>query len=592
MMAAFQTPLGPSLQSTSNHRLVRLLILSCVTALLLFLIIFSAWDSYKDRLAIIENVELQSKSYSRALKEHAERTFSEVDLVLKTTVHQLERLNKLHHFSRKQYEELLRQNINNIPQIGSISFIDATGQIQATSLLHANNLPNVATRPLFLFHRDNDSDVLFINPPFKSRLTGKWRFTLSRRLNTATGAFNGIVMASIEIDYFEKLYRSVVNGKNGRFSLVSTEGDYLVLVPSSEKVYSDGKKTAIFFRRMVDLNPEQTYHNPNSNIAKEYRIISYNRLDKYPVVAIMSFGKEQALAKWRSSTLKRAVVIGLLLLLIVILTRMLLQQIRLLDQKVQERTTMLSIANHFLEKEIEDRKQVELNLLDHQKKMEAMAVELSLAEDRERGRIAGELHDQVGQRLIYCKILLDGLASEATDAAALKSVIELKQLVEQSLQEIRSLTFQLRPPILASAGLPAALQWLTAELARDYGLIVQCTTEPYDVSLKQPRYEIKATLFQATRELLLNVIKHAGTSEASLSVQRREELLSISVTDNGNGYASRQEPGATSSLGGFGLYNLKQKLEYLGGKLVIESTPGTGTTATILLQLNEKLLEE
>lgn len=577
---------------SSTPKLVHRLIISSVTLLLLFLIAFSAWDSYTEQQAIIEAVELQSKSYARALKEHAERTLSEADLVLQTTTRQLEKPTKQQKLTRTQLEELLRFNIINVPQIGSLSVIDANGQMRATSLQHTGELPNIAIRHFFPFHRDNSSNALFINPPFKSKLTGKWRFTLTRRLTTPSGRFNGIVMIAIEIDYFEKLYRSVVNGKNGRFTLATTTGDYLVLVPSSEDVYSSGKKTAAFFRKMVDLTPEQTYHNPSSNIAKEYRIVSYNRLDKYPVVAIMSFGKEQALVKWRSSTIKRGGVVGLLVAVIIILTRLLLQQIKLLEHTVATRTSMLSVANLFLEKEIEDRKQIETDLRGYQHKMESMATELALTEDRERGRIAGELHDQVGQRLIYCKMQLDGLAAETTDSAALAATIKIKHLVEESLQDIRSLTFQLRPPILAGAGLAAALQWLVAELSRDYGLTVHSDTDQYDPTLKQPRYEIKSTLFQATRELLLNVIKHAGVSEASLSLHRQENLLSISVTDNGNGYASLQEPGTPTNQGGFGLYNLKQRLEYLGGKLVVESVPDAGTTATILLLLTENLLEE
>ncbi|MBV5350396.1 hypothetical protein JZU71_04510, partial [bacterium] len=186
------------------------------------------------------------------------------------------------------------------------------------------------------------------------------------------------------------------------------------------------KKTAEFFRKMVETVPAQTYHNSNSNIAKEYRIVSYNRLDKYPVVAIMSFGRNEAVAEWHSSAIKRGLIVGVLSLLIIILSRMLLRQLELLDQKVQERTSQLSLANLFLEKEIQDRREIEVDLLKHQQKMEEMAIEISLTEDRERSRIAGELHDQVGQRLILCKIKLDGLASGIADRESLQTVTGLE----------------------------------------------------------------------------------------------------------------------------------------------------------------------
>lgn len=590
-MTAKQEPTARILTADSYHHLRRIIV-SSVVLLLSLLIIFFALGCYKDYQEIITHTEAQTKSYARALKEHAERTFSETDLVIHTTIQQIESQGGLKRFHQAALTRLLTAMSKNIPQIASLSITDATGQMIATSLPAPGELPNLANRELFRFHRDNTSDELFINPPFKSRITGKWRFTLSRRINTSTGSFSGIVLAAIEINYFEKLYLSLVTGNNGRFSLASLAGDYLVLVPSSESVYQKRKKTAAFFREMVKSTPENTYHNRSSNIAKEYRIVSFHRLDKYPVVAIMSFGRDRILSGWRASVIKRGAIICILSLSIIVLTRLLLRQLRLLDQKVQDRTSQLSLSNRFLEKEIQDRRQIEVNLLEHQQKLERMAIELSLAEERERGRIAGELHDQVGQRLILCKIKLDGLAVTCTNRESLQTVTELEGLVEQSIQDIRTLTFQLRPHMLASAGLFASLQWLGAELERDYGLQVEITLEQHAASVKHLRYEIRPILFYATRELLLNVIKHSGVNKARVLLQRTADLLEISVTDTGSGFTVDHSREPSSRQGGFGLYNLKQKLEYLGGKLLINTQPEQGTSVTISFPLHEGLLEE
>ncbi len=577
---------------TGNYHRLRLVIVGSVFLLLVSLIVFSVWDGFEDYQEIIKNVEGQSKSYARALKEHAERTFSEVDLVIQTSVQQIETrggLNKLH---QADLEKLVITLSSDIPQIGSLAVADATGRMISLSIPSPDELPSVADRKYFKHHKNNRSRALFISPPFKSRITGKWRFSLSRRITTPSGRFAGVVIATIEISYFENLYLSVVSNKNGRFSLASTDGDYLVLVPSTEEVYKNAKKTAAFFRKMVKTTPAHTYHNKRSNIAHEYRIVSYNRLDKYPVVAIMSFGRDEAVAEWRSSAIKRGLTIGVLDLLIIILSRMLLQQLKLLDQKVQERTSQLSLSNRFLEKEIQDRRQIEENLLEHQQQMGKMAIEISLAEDRERSRIAGELHDQVGQRLILCKIKLDGLASDIIDSESLHTVIELEKLVKQSLQDIRSLTFQLRPPMLSSAGLLASLQWLGAELQRDYDMLILFETGQYSTSMKHLRYEIRSVLFYATRELLLNVIKHAGVHSTQVTLLRKADLLEISVTDTGSGFSIDQIQKLSPNRGGFGLNNLRQKLEYLGGTLTIDSQPGRGAKVTISLPLHEGLLEE
>lgn len=577
---------------TSNYRHLRLIIISSVLALLVTLIVFSVWDCYRDYQNVIKSIELETKSYARALKEHAERAFSEIDLVLQTTIQQINEEGGLNRFNKNKLDKQVKILTTGTPQIGSLSIIDATGRFVYISIPNSDVLPNVSECQFFQHHRNSSSPDLFISPPFKSRVTGKWRFSLSRRISTPSGAFAGLVMATIELSYFESLYQSIVSDRNGRFSLVSTAGNHLVLVPSTEAVYQTAKKTAASFRKMVEATPAQTYHNNHSNIAKEYRIVSYCRLDKYPVIAIASFVREQAVAEWRSSTINRGLIISVLCLLIIILTRLLLLQLKQLDQKEQKRTSQLSLSNTLLKNEIRDRRQIEENLLAHQHTMEKMAIELSLAEDKERSRIAGELHDQLGQRLILCKIKLDGLAVTSTNKESLQTAAELEGLVEQSIQDIRTLTFQLRPPMLATAGLLPALQWLGAELERDYGLLVEIKLEQYTTSVKHLRYEIRPILFYATRELLLNVIKHTGTNTALLVIKRTADLLEISVTDTGAGFSVGQTTETKSDKGGFGLYNLHQKLEYLGGKLSITSQLGKGTCATISLPLHEGLLEE
>lgn len=281
----------------------------------------------------------------------------------------------------------------------------------------------------------------------------------------------------------------------------------------------------------------------------------------------------------------------ILILLIIGLTNMLLNQIKLLNHRVQERTSLLSLSNSFLEKEIDERKQAQANLLEQQHKIDTISSELSLAEDRERGRIAGELHDQVGQQLILCKIKLDGLAHEAADKESLREIMAIETLVDQSLQDIRSLTFQLRPPVLANAGLLAALQWLGEELQRDYGLELKFDIYHHSVGLPLLRYEIRSTLFQMVRELLLNVIKHADVSVAWLSLHQTEDLLQIKVIDNGRGFDNKCTPVPVSREGGFGLHNLKQKLDFLGGSCLIDTAPGMGTFVTISLPLKPELFE-
>lgn len=253
-----------------------------------------------------------------------------------------------------------------------------------------------------------------------------------------------------------------------------------------------------------------------------------------------------------------------------------------LEQEVQQRTARLSLANEHLTQEIEVRKKVEEELLAQQRKLQEMALDLSMAEERERDRIAGELHDQVGQRLILAKIKLDALASHLPSQEFEAEAGGIETLIEQTIQDIRSLTFQIRPPLLASAGLEAALRWLGEELNADFGLEVFFSDDGADKPL---RYDVRSSVFQAVRELMLNVAKHAGTKQCRVRFSRNEDCMAICVEDDGVGLRNVAGDGGRPRGGGFGLLNVKQKIEHLGGSFAIARRDAGGTEANINVPL-------
>jgi signal transduction histidine kinase len=255
-----------------------------------------------------------------------------------------------------------------------------------------------------------------------------------------------------------------------------------------------------------------------------------------------------------------------------------------LECQVQERTISLTNANQQLKQEIEERRRIEQEILDHQQKLQAMTSELVLARVRERDRIAGELHDQVGQRLILGKMRLDSLIRRLPSGQLENDAEDIIALIDQSIHDIRSLTFQLRPPILASAGLEAAVQWLGEELKEDLGLQMEFSD---DNKPKALRYEVRSTVFQAVRELLLNVSKHAGTKNVKVCMQQEDGYLVININDDGIGFDTSEVSKRKAREGGYGLFSIKQKVDYLGGGLFIDTAPGKGTQATIMVPLDE-----
>ncbi len=254
-----------------------------------------------------------------------------------------------------------------------------------------------------------------------------------------------------------------------------------------------------------------------------------------------------------------------------------------LEKKVTERTESLSRSNAHLQEELHERTRMEANLLDYQHRLEAMSLELSLAEDRERGRIAGELHDQVGQHLILGKMKLHALMSELSDEDQAAMAEDIDLLLSASIQDIRSLTFQLRPPILANVGLEAAIQWLGEDLRESYGLQTEFFA---DLQPKPLRYEIRTTIFQVVRELLLNVIKHANSLNATINMLRDENNLSIEIIDHGRGFDPTVNNPRKHGTGGFGLFNVQKKVEYLGGQLNVDTERDKGTRVTLRVPLD------
>jgi len=143
---------------------------------------------------------------------------------------------------------------------------------------------------------------------------------------------------------------------------------------------------------------------------------------------------------------------------------------------------------------------------------------------------------------------------------------------------LRSLSFQLSPPLLSTMGLAPALGWLGAKLGADYHLTVELTDDEQPKPLSD---EIRVTIFKAVRELLINIAKHARTGRARVALQRVEDRIRVTVEDEGVGFDVAGVNLNSSGKGGFGLYNVRQRIEYLGGVLSVESTPGGGTRTTI-----------
>ena len=208
-----------------------------------------------------------------------------------------------------------------------------------------------------------------------------------------------------------------------------------------------------------------------------------------------------------------------------------------------------------------------------------LASELAMAEERERKRIAGVLHDDIAQTLATVRMRLDmlqGITSDRNDQQTLK---EAKTLLVQSLQETRALMNDLGNPVLFDLGLKAACEALANQMMERHPVRISCDIGDAFMELNP---DMKTILFQSVKELLNNVVKHSRAHNTRLMIDRENKHLRVKVTDDGVGF-DPQALGAPTVEGGFGLYNIRERLIAVGGSLGIESTPGTGTVVTVML---------
>ena len=236
-----------------------------------------------------------------------------------------------------------------------------------------------------------------------------------------------------------------------------------------------------------------------------------------------------------------------------------------LERRVRERTTELQTLTGELEKS--------------QDMLRRLASDLAMAEERERKRVAGVLHDEIAQTLAAIRMRLDLLQDVSSDRGDRQTLEEAKDLLVQSIEETRALMNEVGNPLLFDLGLQAACESLAARLMDRHPVRIRCEIRE---AFKHLDPDLKATLFQVVRELLNNVVRHSKARNARVTIDRDGGELRVQVTDDGTGFDPRVL-GAPARDGGFGLFSIRERLIALDGNLRIESAPGTGTVATAVL---------
>ncbi len=208
-------------------------------------------------------------------------------------------------------------------------------------------------------------------------------------------------------------------------------------------------------------------------------------------------------------------------------------------------------------------------------KLRELSAQLIRAEEKERARIADILHEDLQQILVAAQYALSGIEKLPPDELA-RTARQLTEMLAKAVENSRLVATALRPPALYELGVGAALFWLAEEMKRTQGLTVDLNVA---AAAEPATIDERIFVFQTIRELLLNVIKHAGVKEAQVRMERDAGgMIRITVSDRGRGYSEpeRIRPG-------FGLFSIRERAGLLGGRLEMETRPGEGTRVSLIL---------
>jgi len=234
--------------------------------------------------------------------------------------------------------------------------------------------------------------------------------------------------------------------------------------------------------------------------------------------------------------------------------------------------------------DITERKNMEKkNVQNYRRKMKKLSHKLTLAEEHERKRIATDLHADIGQTLAFLKLKIGELRGRNPSPNVDSSLKEVYDLVQNAITSARSLISQISPTILYELGFVPAVDWLAEHILKENGIKYDFSDDGKDKPLTD---DIRILLFQAVRELLVNIRKHARARKVKIFIEKNKDNIQIEVKDDGIGFDISVLDSYCEKDIGFGLLNIRERIDIVGGSFEIESNKNKGTKITLKAPIN------
>lgn len=301
-----------------------------IAAVCISLIAISIWGVFNSLEYHLHDKETEMSNLSKTLSSSIAATLTQADTVILGVKERLE-AEGTGAENLKNLGEVLKVQQKHLPQIHGFFIYDEQGRW----LLNSNGtLPagaNNSDRDYFIYHRDHTDPAPFIGPSIRSRSTNEWIITVSRRINHPDGSFAGVTIATVYLKYFLGLYDDIDIGSNGIINLASSTGRIIVRKPFRDEDVGTDISSGQAFALLTPTVSSGTAI-INSFIDGVERVISFRRIDGYPLIIIAAFDKNEILADWRSESLASLFISSILLIILSLLGYRL---IKLMSQQIQ-----------------------------------------------------------------------------------------------------------------------------------------------------------------------------------------------------------------------------------------------------------------
>jgi diguanylate cyclase (GGDEF)-like protein len=326
-----------------------------VTVVCLSLVGVDVWRSLNARSEQLLEKERQGANLARAMAQQADDTIKAADIALADIVERIESDgSSVRALARLQQQ--MRAQVANLPQLVGLFVYDESGSWIANSRAVVSQAYNNADREYFIYHRTHTERGPHVGLPVISRSSGKWIMPVSRRLNKPDGSFGGVVLATLDIDYFRRFYESFDLGTRGAVALLSNDGTLLLRQPfDSGRVGSSMRDSELFRHYAAASGTARTgsafFHSFHD---KEVRLNSFRPLEHYPLFVTAALSREEMLENWRRDTFTRSIGVVVLAALLGFFGKRLVDQIKLrvqVEAELRLARDALESANHTLERQ-------------------------------------------------------------------------------------------------------------------------------------------------------------------------------------------------------------------------------------------------